>query len=360
LNSCLTPRHHNSYMDSTSQLQLNEQQSRIPSNLFHPIKMNSWTKAEIALRNAHISKFHAPYFAHLKAGTPEYIKLARSGLVWDKIHRHRKIAPWKAAESKLSSQPSDIDLICKDLNLSKWTKVPQLAQGSIPMSSLDHANFAFKGCQIEHNTLTSSDASKMHALLPKIPLHISPILSALNMKLSSAENLTEFMHISSIELRRPRKCAISLFLSKPLCANSLEVESRHPEVYLECQKDSSGTHLYAIFPYPAEVLANMQFWAEWSTKYCDDRLVHTILKAVWMMVYLVSVHPFQDGNGRLSRTVMAAHMAKNGLVSMVCSPYLQRDEYIEMIEAARQGEPEVLCKEVVCSQLIRLRSQVQG
>ncbi|KAH6612463.1 fido domain-containing protein [Boeremia exigua] len=342
--------------------------------------MASWTKAQLALRNAHISRFYTPYFGHLVPGTPQYNELARSGLVWDKIYKLRDLAPWKAAEHKLSPQLKEIDLIRQDRNLRMRTKFPQLAQDSFPTLGLNYADFASKSCEVEHNHLTDSDASNMQQLLPTIPLDGSPILAALRMKLPSAESLAASLQIPS------SRCQDILELWNQLIALQAVLSPKHfgrvetnqslledvkilsqlllRDTTLDKAGLSSGKYrsapiqvksdLYAIFPYPAEVPANMQFWSEWSTKCNDDQLVHPLLKAIWMMLYFVSVHPFQDGNGRLSRTIMAARMARNGFAPVICSPELERAEYIAMIQAAHVGNPEALCKEVVYSELARL------
>lgn len=73
------------------------------------------------------------------------------------------------------------------------------------------------------------------------------------------------------------------------------------------------------------------------------------------MVYVVSIHPFQDGNGRLSRTIMAYRMARNGLIAVICGPRLQREGCIAMIQAANKGMPDALCEEVIKAQIELLR-----
>lgn len=182
--------------------------------------MTPWTKAQIALRNAHISRFYAPYFGHLTSGSPEYIQLARSGFVWDKIHNLRNIAPWRAAESKLSSQLKDIDLIRKDVDLRRSIACPQLAQDTTPASSFNFADFASKSCEIEHNHLTADDAAKMHRLLPEIPHHSSPLQTALGIVLPSPESLAKSLRICPsrsqelLELRN-QLIALKAILSLP-------------------------------------------------------------------------------------------------------------------------------------------------
>jgi hypothetical protein len=351
------------------------------------LKMAGWSKAQLSLRNAHIKKFYGPFFDHLTPGTTEYSNLAKTGLVWDRIYQLRNIKPWKAAEQSLSRQLTEVETLRKTLNLGSWDKIcPQLAQESTITSGWSFANFVSKSCEIEHNTLTTSDAIELSRKLPEIPcLSSNPILSAIEMELPSAENLALSLGHPPARTQEVLELRNHIFALKAALSEEYLRREETPESLLEDVRNlsrlllrdtglakaghASGQYrqwpirvtssLYTIFPYAEEVPANMVRWSEWTTAFRDDQLVHPLIKAVWMILYYLSVHPFYDGNGRLSRTLMAARMAKNGFFPVICSPDLKRDKYIGMVQAARDGQPEALCKEVICAEICKLQSLLQ-
>jgi Fic family protein len=73
-----------------------------------------------------------------------------------------------------------------------------------------------------------------------------------------------------------------------------------------------------------------------------------------MTVCFPNIHPYYDGTGRLSRTLMAARFARNGLFPVICSPELKRECYMDMIRAAQYRQPEKLCEEVIYAEITKL------
>ena len=61
------------------------------------------------------------------------------------------------------------------------------------------------------------------------------------------------------------------------------------------------------------------------------------VEAAWMHHRFVRTHPFQDGNGRVSRMLMAYAYVRRGLPPPVIT-HRRRDEYIEALEDADRGE----------------------
>jgi Fic family protein len=338
--------------------------------------MAPWTKAQLILRNAHLKTFYGPYFDHLTAGTPEYVELSKTGLVWDRIYKLRNITPWKTAERALARQLQEIDTLRETLKRGVGNRI----------SDQSFASFVSKSCKIEHNSLSVSDALRLSHLLPKRNSFCSnPILSMVEMELPSAEDLRVSLELlptrtqEVLELRnhivalqaalsnnslRRKETADTLIedvrnLSQILLRNTTLAKAGHASGQYRQWPIRVTSSLYTIFPYAEEVPANMVRWSEWTTAFQDDQLVHPLVKAVWMTLYYLSVHPFYDGNGRLSRTLMAARMAKNGYVPAVCAPGLKRDQYIAMVQAAHDGQPEALCREVIWAATCELQSLLQ-
>ena len=66
-------------------------------------------------------------------------------------------------------------------------------------------------------------------------------------------------------------------------------------------------------PDAAEVPGLMAEVVEWLQN--GDRGVHTVIRAAMAHLHVVSVHPFRDGNGRISRIVQSLVLAQEGLMS---------------------------------------------
>jgi hypothetical protein len=118
----------------------------------------------------------------LTAGTPEYLELGKTGLIWDRIYKLRNISPWKTAEQILTRQLQEIDTLQETLKLGVGNK--------IPLSYLSFASFVSKSCEVEHNSLSTSYTIRLsHILLEVTSFSSNPILSAIEIELPSPEDL---------------------------------------------------------------------------------------------------------------------------------------------------------------------------
>jgi Fic family protein len=76
--------------------------------------------------------------------------------------------------------------------------------------------------------------------------------------------------------------------------------------------NSDGATAYTG-PDPAEVPALMGEIVEWLQS--GDPDAHVVVRAAMAHLHLISVHPFRDGNGRISRIVQSLVLARDGLVA---------------------------------------------
>jgi Fic family protein len=70
----------------------------------------------------------------------------------------------------------------------------------------------------------------------------------------------------------------------------------------------------------------MEELVEWTRKNHDDSFLHTLLVIGVFIVHFLAIHPFQDGNGRLSRALTALLLLKKGYAYM---PYSSIESIIE-------------------------------
>lgn len=64
---------------------------------------------------------------------------------------------------------------------------------------------------------------------------------------------------------------------------------------------------------------------------------HPLLIAAWLHHRFTQIHPFQDGNGRVARALLAWHLTKEKYLSIVISRD-DRTRYIESLESADAGD----------------------
>lgn len=105
-----------------------------------------------------------------------------------------------------------------------------------------------------------------------------------------------------------------------------------------------------IFPYHIEVPACLQRFFEWRDRAHEDKILHPLILACQATVYFVLIHPFPDGNGRVSRMLMHDYMVRQGYLPVVMQD-LERQDYLRMISDAADGEPDEFVARVVTNQL---------
>lgn len=109
-----------------------------------------------------------------------------------------------------------------------------------------------------------------------------------------------------------------------------------------------------IFPYHLEVPACMRRFIHWQDRVTREERLHPLIVACHATVYFLHIHPFFDGNGRVSRLLMQDYMIRHGYAPVVIRD-LDREEYVRMIRSAQEGDPEELVYTVLTTQLEQLR-----
>jgi len=83
-----------------------------------------------------------------------------------------------------------------------------------------------------------------------------------------------------------------------------------------------------VFPAPAEIESEMQLLEDWA--FHERERLHPVEYAALLHLKLVSVHPFLDGNGRVSRLVMNLSLLQDGY-QMAIIPPICRAEYLDAV-----------------------------
>lgn len=97
--------------------------------------------------------------------------------------------------------------------------------------------------------------------------------------------------------------------------------------------DQDGKELGIIFETstPFATPMQMQQLVEWANQALVDKLLHPLLVVAVFVVRFLTIHPFQDGNGRLSRILTTLLLLKTGYVYV---PYSSMES---VVEANKEG-----------------------
>ena len=92
--------------------------------------------------------------------------------------------------------------------------------------------------------------------------------------------------------------------------------------------DASGNSLGVIFrtTTPFDTPREMQALVDWTRNTLEDRSLHPLLTIGMFNVVFLAIHPFQDGNGRLSRVLATLLLLKAGYSYV---PYSSLESIIE-------------------------------
>lgn len=92
--------------------------------------------------------------------------------------------------------------------------------------------------------------------------------------------------------------------------------------------DSAGTSLAVLFNTTEawRTPKEMQELVEWTQEALREKKYHPLLVVGNFLVEFLAIHPFQDGNGRLSRVLTNLLMLKGGYVYM---PYVSHEKLVE-------------------------------
>ncbi|MDD4141912.1 MAG: Fic family protein [Bacteroidales bacterium] len=98
--------------------------------------------------------------------------------------------------------------------------------------------------------------------------------------------------------------------------------------------------IHYIAPEPERVPSEMQHFLQWLNN--DDSLLDPLLKAFIAHFWFVTIHPFDDGNGRIARAIMDMQLARSDnskirFYSMSNQLYKEHKHYNDIIENAQKG-----------------------
>jgi Fic family protein len=90
-----------------------------------------------------------------------------------------------------------------------------------------------------------------------------------------------------------------------------------------------------VFPKPAVVASKMKEYIDWTVS--ERKKYHPVIFAAEAHRRLANIHPFTDGNGRISRLVMNTYLFQDRLLP-VSIPVLRKSDYYNSLEKNNSKE----------------------
>ncbi|TDZ29405.1 Adenosine monophosphate-protein transferase Fic [Colletotrichum spinosum] len=324
-------------------------------------------QALLQARRALLTRIYAPALK-LEKTSPEYRALEQSGKVWE---------DWFQPSSSSLMGYVGLQRYNRDL-LAKIDEVKAKMPPQVTTSNLV-AEFAQQSVMIENNPLKLHDAVRIHDAFKKEhlteqhPTLTSEVVHELQLPDIEGEEtwataelrnaIFASQWISQIAATKPGTAGISETETQALAA--LTVKGTGPPVNTSLVKFSNSSprggyrrwpvqvrsdHL-VVFPYPVEVPACVERFFQWRNAQHAAKELHPLVLACQMTAYFVHIHPFYDGNGRVSRMLGQDYLARQGYFPPVLGGNLERMDYIRMISAAHKGRPKELVEAVLEAQL---------
>lgn len=341
-------------------------------NHFHrKASFSSWQQE----RNAMLRKVYAP-FTKLADGTPEYRALAESGKVWQDYFQPgnserygyvklqevqadllSEIDGWKESIYKVPSRANIRSLIPEyahqsvsiennKLHLGESIVIENHLKDVLPrLASMSIDNLAQTALPDVHSLLPHADASQVAELRNHIVASHWVTETALHNPNTAGLSEAEIQCLSAVLL----KDTISEQLYKHGWGGRIPLGAYRPA---PIQVKSNPLR---IFPYHLEVPACMRRFIQWRDEATQEKRLHPLIIASQATVYFLHIHPFSDGNGRVSRLIMQDYMIRHGYAPVVIQ-CLEREEYLEMIKNAQDGEPDEFVFTILTTQLEELKT----
>ena len=96
-------------------------------------------------------------------------------------------------------------------------------------------------------------------------------------------------------------------------------------------------------PAPEKVAAEMQSFLEW---FEQEQNLDPVLKAALAHLWFVTIHPFDDGNGRITRAITDLQLAradqsKKRFYSMSAQIQVERNKYYDILESTQKSDLDI-------------------
>jgi Fic family protein len=197
-------------------------------------------------------------------------------------------------------------------------------------------------CRLEGSTMTVQDVHDLNVdagMVDKITAAQLPAPSASRRLRSTREVNEAYYHVvalyygQKLTLHRPDFYVSGAELLSLHSVLMRPFTDKTPGVLRGVPIHVSNWHT-AYFPFPKELPSLTERFSEWLRAPPEGTAVHPFLRACDIFLVMAHLHPFMDGNGRMSRLLASLAMAHGG-----CQPTVfdgvPREKYCRAVHAAQ-------------------------
>ncbi|GBB89496.1 hypothetical protein RclHR1_01620008 [Rhizophagus clarus] len=289
-------------------------------------------------RRALLDEIYAP-LNQFKKKSKEWYELFNSGKVW-KDYYH----PFEWRTKDYEYQEKNIHHLKEIDNLR--TKIPTMK------STLQNmiVNFSQKSCAIEGNTLELSESQEIWDRLRNYDL--DALLIHEKFPLPSSISSSDKPEEEIIEIRNQLLATYFIYNKSNKEINIEGIKKTHritlKDTLMEnfCPKKCSKSRKISNNEIPKLMDEFINFHDE--SKNID---IHPIMISCRLHASLAHIHPFYDGNGRVSRLIMAKYLIRNGYLPAIFHQ-VKREDYIDSLRKTQKEKDASMLYDIVISEIL--------
>ncbi|CAB4377143.1 unnamed protein product [Rhizophagus irregularis] len=266
----------------------------------------------MAQRRALLNEIYAP-LKKFEEGSKEWYELFNSGKVWRDYY-----CPFEWRAKDYEYQEKNIHYLKEIDLLSTKSPIVKILQNMI-------VNFSHKSCAIEANTLELSESQEIWD------------------RLNKSYNLNNLL--KNEKFPPPSSISSSDKSEKRLLRKNMQQAGKFRTFVVQSYGDP-----FTVYPYDVEVPALMEEFMKFHDK-SKNIAIHPIMISCRLHASLAHIHPFYDGNGRVSRSIMAQYLICNGYLPAIFHQ-VKREDYINSLREIQRGKDASLLYDIVISDIL--------
>ncbi|PKY45520.1 hypothetical protein RhiirA4_516994 [Rhizophagus irregularis] len=279
----------------------------------------------MAQRRALLNEIYAP-LKKFEKGSKEWYELFNSGKVWRDYY-----CPFEWRAKDYEYQEKNIHYLKEIDLLSTKSPIVKILQNMI-------VNFSHRSCAIEANTLELSESQEIWDRLNK------------SYNLNNLIKNEKFPPPSSISSSdKSEKEIIEDTPMENFCPWYNRKNMQQAGKFRTFVVQSYGDP-FTVYPYDVEVPALMEEFMKFHDE-SKNIAIHPIMISCRLHASLAHIHPFYDGNGRVSRSIIAQYLICNGYLPAIFHQ-VKREDYINSLREIQRGKDASLLYDIVISDIL--------
>ncbi|CAB4410393.1 unnamed protein product [Rhizophagus irregularis] len=266
----------------------------------------------MAQRRALLNEIYAP-LKKFEKGSKEWYELFNSGKVWRDYY-----CPFEWRAKDYEYQEKNIHYLKEIDLLSTKSPIVKILQNMI-------VNFSHRSCAIEANTLELSESQEIWD------------------RLNKSYNLNNLLKNEKF----PPQVLFLLLINpkKRLLRKNMQQAGKFRTFVVQSYGDP-----FTVYPYDVEVPALMEEFMKFHDE-SKNIAIHPIMISCRLHASLAHIHPFYDGNGRVSRSIIAQYLICNGYLPAIFHQ-VKREDYINSLREIQRGKDASLLYDIVISDIL--------